>query len=193
MKTGKGILILHALLRIEHGCARVLLHVAERRPDREAPYGISQYDENREVAHLDDLFCSAYIGTDSPSYGGPLKPRKPYGMEIEFGGGLGVNLAKAERMTRVLRKIEKSMQAAYEQDGPAATFGQYAARFARAIKAEGVVVETDVRGTPDAAKHENGRRFVFWSTGKEIVWAIDTMIADWQKANGGIPVEAAQN
>jgi len=125
-------------------------------------------DEDLGGLYLNNLRATSQGDNDST-------PRRLYGFELRYHDVYAIDAHTAGRMARTLTTINRRMAKLVEKFGHPATFGQYLARVATAIKADAFV--------RPATKYSRG-----WSYGDNEqnvmavgagIYAVDQMADDW--------------
>ncbi len=104
---------------------------------------------------------------------GDMNDAKPYAYAIEYRGLSTVNLRDAERMLKMLKRIEKATKSF-----PVApeTFGQFVQLMCQALKVTHVVKDGKGNGWHNETEHTT------WKV-SEIQWLIDRQISEFLEAN----------
>lgn len=96
-------------------------------------------DELVNGLYLTDLFITAQGNNEDPTIGQAAdsdRARRLYAFELEYRHIHAVDLSKAERMARTLRKVEDRLEKLRAEYGPTRSFGQWARLVAMALGAE---------------------------------------------------------
>ena len=151
----------HKLTEVPHGGQVCGFEIGLKNP--------SDTDTDRLIRALENLEVSCQGNNDD-------KPHGVYAWEVKYRDVYSVELAEAERMVWLLKRIDKRLERFGETEGPSLTFGQFAGRIARACEAEFFCLKTD-----DATVGYDESEYRLMPLG-EGVGTIDHLISKWQSA-----------
>lgn len=127
----------------------------------------------RGISGIDDeLFMSFDNLTFRCQVGGSTNDGKPYGYSLEYKDVYSVGLREAERMVKMLRRIDKASESFPVHPE---TFGQYVSLMCAALKVNMVVQEP-----ADSGRSHDDTMYTLWKL-KDCQWLVDRRIAEFME------------